>query len=83
MTPRTLAAIFAVAALPVAAQTSPLRAEARPAAPSQVQKQEEGTKAATSASPRERAKLAKAQNRQGGKTPREKVVDKQKKAAAS
>ena len=45
MTPRTLAAIFAAAALPVAAQTSPLRAEAPPTAPSQVQKQEEGAKA--------------------------------------
>ena len=82
MTPRTLAAIFAAAALPVAAQTSPLRAEARPTAPSQVQKQEEGVKAATKSTPRERAKLAKAQNRQGAKTPREKV-DTQKKAAAS
>jgi hypothetical protein len=81
MTPRILAAIFAAAALPVAAQTSTLRTEARPAALAQ-QKQEEAAKAATPASLRDRAKLAKTQNKQGRKTPREKV-DKQKKAAAS
>ncbi|HUP28896.1 MAG TPA: hypothetical protein VM122_01895 [Usitatibacter sp.] len=82
MTPRTLAAILAAAALPVAAQTPPLRNEARPAAPAQVQKQADPAKPAAPMSARERARLAKAQGKQTRKPAREKT-DKQKKAAAT
>ena len=64
MNARTVAALFAAVALPVAAQTATPRV-ATPAPQAKVQKDTKDTKQADAkASPRERAKAAKAKRKQ-------------------
>ena len=73
---RLIAAIFAIAALPVAAQvTTPAASEPRPA-------KVERALAQAPATPKQRAKAAKSQNKQAKKTAKAKA-DKQKKAPAT
>jgi len=82
MSTRLAAAVFALVALPVAAQTSPPRAEGRsPQAPLATPATAAKAKAGTAATPKQRARLAKAQNKQA----RKKAVDPQasKKAPAT
>ncbi|MEO7742456.1 MAG: hypothetical protein ABIR98_05940 [Usitatibacter sp.] len=80
MTPKLIAAILAAAALPAMAQTAIPRADVGPAA--QVQVKEDKARPANSASARDRAKAAKAQQKKNRQLARQKH-DSQKKAPAS
>jgi hypothetical protein len=63
MNSRIVAALFAAAALPVAAQVSPPRSDAQPPVAASTHAQKAAAKAPATA--RDRARLAKAQNKQG------------------
>jgi hypothetical protein len=67
----TIAALISAAAItPVLAQTPTVAVDKKP--PSQVAAKEDKANAAGAATPKERAKLAKAQKKQGRKTAKEK-----------
>ena len=78
MSRKTLAALLAAVVLPVAAQTSTPRVDT-PAAPNAKLEIAQQSKPASTATPKERAKVAKAQDKQGKKARKQKK-DKQKAA---
>jgi hypothetical protein len=80
MTLKIIAAILAALALPALAETAPARADARPAPVAQSQAGK--PKAADTATPREKARAAKAQKKKNRQVARQKN-DSQKKAPAS